>query len=175
MSKIIFETERLIFKDFDLKNFDDFCKINMDKEIMKYFEGHEKSYRECLEKYSEMTNSNEKYHITYWAVYTKENEHFIGQCGFLHNYDKTINLCYAYLKKEWGKGYGTEAGAGAIKYLFDNFPNVNEITAMAQNENKKSIHLLTKLGFTFTRESIGTQNKIFHYKLDRNEYTTRSK
>lgn len=174
MDKIIFETERLIFKDFNLRNFDDFCKVNMDKEIMKYFEGHEKTYRECLEKYSEMTNSNEKYNFTYWAVYTKEKGHFIGQCGFLYNYDMSINLCYAYLKKEWGKGYGTEAASGAIKYLFNNFEDINEITAMAEIGNKKSIHLLTKLGFVFTRESFNTQDKVLHYKLNRNEYKTKS-
>lgn len=174
MNNIVFETERLVFKKFNLSNFDNFCKINQDREIMKYFLGYEKSYRECLEKYEEMTISDERYHFTYWAVYIKDKDKFIGQCGFLYNYDGSINLCYAYNKKEWGKGYATEAGNGAIKYMFDNFENVKELTAMSYTDNKKSMNVLTKLGFKFLKESFNKQGTVFHYILTKEDYKNRT-
>lgn len=165
---IIFKTERLNFKKFNLSNFDDFYLVNKNPKIMAYFFGKEKNYRECMFKYNEMSETQIADKFSYWAVYDKKNK-FIGQCGFLRNQDTSINLCYAYLVNEWGKGYATEAAKGAIKHLFTIRPDVDEITAMAFIDNVVSIHILTKIGFKYFETTNHSEGAVYHYKMTRDE------
>ena len=60
----------------------------------------------------------------------------MGQCGILENMDGSLNFCYAYDKKYWGKGYATEAGKAILNYLFNNF---NTIKDKENNENHSSV------------------------------------
>ena len=167
IKSIIAETDRLIIKKFEESDFDGFVKINQDPVIMKYFIGGAKTFRECVLKYQEiLTNQIEKGY-SYYAVYDKKTKKFLGQCGILHNYDGSINFCYAYDKPYWGKGYATEAGKAIIEYLFKNFESINEITAFLYAENVKSINLLHRLGFVETkRDDIG-YGEFIYYSLIR--------
>ena len=166
-NNIILETERTLIKKFDENDFNDFCRINQDKVIMKYFIGGPKTFRECLLKYQEILSTQDEKGYSYYAIYDKK-ERFLGQCGVLHNYDESINFCYAYDRKFWGKGYATEAGKAILDYLFKNFETIDEITAFLFEENIRSMNLLKRLGFIETKRKETKNGKFIYYSLKKN-------
>ena len=165
-NNVIIETERTLIKKFDEGDFEDFSRINQDKVIMKYFIGGPKTFRGCLLKYQEILSTQDEKGYSYYAVYDKD-EKFLGQCGILHNYDGSINFCYAYDRKFWGKGYATEAGKAILNYLFTNFDSIKEITAFLFEGNIRSINLLKRLGFVETTRKKTKDGNFIYYSLKR--------
>ena len=168
MNNEIFKTERLSVRLFNLDNFDDFLELNQDANVMKYFEGGAKTDREAFRKFQDILETQERYGYSYWAVYNLKNE-FIGQCGVLHNYDDTLNLCYAYKEKFWGKGFATEAVQGALKFVFEN-TNIKKIGGMASLKNLKSLNIFTKTGFKFTKKTLLGDMEILQYEVNKEDY-----
>ncbi|MBS4197102.1 GNAT family N-acetyltransferase [Lederbergia citri] len=84
-----------------------------------------------------------------WGIELKETGAIIGSIGlqewsFEH---KRANISYALLPEKWGNGYATEAVEKAISYGFQEL-GLKRIGAIVFVENKASIKLLIKLGFT---------------------------
>ena len=74
--KVIFKTDKYSFEVFDMSNFDDFCQLNQDPIVSKYVNhngGKPKTFRECVEKYNDITYGQENYGYSYWAVYDNTN------------------------------------------------------------------------------------------------------
>ena len=171
-NNIIFETEKYIIKPFTMVNFKDFCVINQDKVVAKYVNhnnGKPKTFSECVEKYSEITFAQNKYGFSYWAIYDKNNE-FMGQCGAVRSWLGENNFCYAFHKKYWGKGIGTEICGIVRDYLFKNFPTITQLTCSAFDENVASVKLLKKLGFSVVRIEKEFGKDLIFFKLTREEY-----
>lgn len=162
---IILRTERLIIKKFEEEDFEAFKKVNQDKVLMKYFVGGAKNFRECLLKFQEILETQDEKGYSYYAIYDKKTKVYMGQCGVLHNFDGSLNFCYAYDKKFHGKGYATEAGKAILDYLFLNFDSIKEITAFLFAENIKSMNLLKRLGFEETSRKNTKYGEIIYYSL----------
>jgi RimJ/RimL family protein N-acetyltransferase len=161
-----------------MKNFDDFVKINQDPVVSRYVNHNPneapKTYIECLETFKNILDMQEQLGYAYWAIYNKSNE-FIGQCGLSRNYDDSLNFCYAFNKKFWGKGIGSEITSIIIKYLFENFSTINEIKAMSFKNNGASMKILTKLGFANVGEVEEFNKILYFYKLTREMYEQKEK
>ncbi len=163
--QVILNTPRLAIKTFSMENFQDFARLNQDQEVMKYFIGGAKNFRECLAKFNEILYNWNTFGYSYYAIYSQNT--FIGQCGILRTIENELNFCYALHKKYWGKGLASEAGAAIIKYLFDKFGDINKITACAFEANIRSINLLKKLNFKTIRRSSNNQGVIIYFELSR--------
>jgi len=82
----------------------------------------------------------------------------VGLCGLLkREYLDSIDIGYAFTSKHRGLGYGVEAASFFKTYAFTHL-NVEKLYATVLKENKQSISLLDKLGFS----SLGglIENKI---------------
>jgi len=53
-----------------------------------------------------------------------------------------------------GRGLGTEAGAGCLRYAWDTL-GLWRVAAIANPENRPSIHIMEKLGMCFERRATG--------------------
>ncbi|MDR2760486.1 MAG: GNAT family N-acetyltransferase [Rickettsiales bacterium] len=178
MSKIVFTTDKYIVKTFSMDNFDDFVKINQDSSVSRYVNHNPneapKTFRECLETFSNILATQEKLGYAYWAIYDRQNI-FIGQCGVSQNYDKSLNFCYVIHKKYWGRGIGTEIAGMTLKYLFDNFKNIWEIKAMCFAKNKASMRVLEKLGFVVVGETEEFNKILYFLRITREMYEQKEK
>ncbi|MBO4956479.1 MAG: GNAT family N-acetyltransferase [Rickettsiales bacterium] len=171
-NKIVFETDKYKVKIFTMDNFNDFCVINQDPVVAKYVNhnnGKPKTFSECVEKYNDIVYAQNKNGFSYWAIYNKNNE-FMGQCGAVKSWMGEINFCYAFHKKYWGKGIGTEICSMIRDYLFKNFPTINQLTCSAFEENVASVKLLKKIGFSVVRIEKEFGKDLIFFKLTREEY-----
>jgi ribosomal-protein-alanine N-acetyltransferase len=162
---IIFETPRLLLRRFTETDAPLLLQLNSDPEVVKYV------HEPILETEDQARNiimniilPQYKNDLGRWAMHIKDTMEFIGWCGLKHLPEKSeIDLGYRLVKKEWGKGYATEAAHHTLDYGFNEL-NLKLITGKAHVENIASLKILEKTGMTFIREEIedGCPIKVYN-------------
>jgi RimJ/RimL family protein N-acetyltransferase len=98
-----------------------------------------------------------------WLVTIKDSGEPIGLCGlFRRPYLASPDLGYSLLPEFEGKGYAFEAASGALSYVSNEMKRTS-LLAIVSERNKRSSHLLEKLGFTFMEEiQPPNEDRILH-------------
>lgn len=153
--KIIFETPRLILRQFTEVDAPLILALNSDPDIVKYV--HEpilKTQEQAENILKEIILPQYKNNLGRWAIHTKGNMEFIGWCGLKFRPEKDeIDLGYRLVQKAWGKGFATEAAQHSLEHGFKNL-QLKLITGRAHIENQGSIKVLEKIGMDFIGEGI---------------------
>lgn len=152
---LIFDTPRLLLRQFTLEDAGLLYELNSDPEVLKYL--HEPLLQNEEHARTILTNiifpQYEK-HLGRWAILTKQENEFIGWCGLKYRPElDEIDLGYRFMKKYWGYGYATEAARRTLEYGFCNL-HLKVITARAHIANAASQRVLEKTGMKFIGEGI---------------------
>lgn len=144
---LIFETERLLVRPYTKEDTDNFFAMNGDEEIVRYIRPA-KSREECdafLLETIAAVNANPQ--MGRWAVDEKNTGRFVGSFAVIFIAGtEMIQLGYALLKNEWGKGYATELTKAGINYVFT-VMQLPLIYAVTEIEHTTSQQVLLKAGF----------------------------
>ena len=147
--QIIFKTERLFVRPYSMDDFDNFFRLNGDEEVMRYIrpaQTREQS-KEFLQKI--IAAYIERPGIGRWGMFLREDEKFVGSFAIIPiEHSDKLQLGYALLKENWGKGYASESVKKGIQYAFDKL-QLAEIAAITFPENVSSQKVLLKNGFSF--------------------------
>jgi ribosomal-protein-alanine N-acetyltransferase len=147
-SHIIFETDRLLVRQYIFEaDADNFFLLNSDEEVMRYIRAT-KSKEDCdafLRQIIESYKINPL--IGRWAAEEKDKEKFVGSFAIISiEGTEDIQLGYAFLKDNWGKGFASELTKAALDYYFKN-TKADHIYALAEQANIASHNVLFKNGF----------------------------
>lgn len=170
MSNVIFETERLLVRQYIFEtDADNFFALNGDEEVMRYIRAV-KSREECdefLKQNIESYKTNPS--MGRWAVYEKESGDFVGSFAFIP-VERTENsqIGYALLKRYWGNGFATELTKQGISYVFSN-TELEEIYGITQFENEVSKKVLLKSGFRFCKTYKEEEKLMCSFVINRNK------
>ena len=152
---IIFETPRLILRQFTIEDAYLIKQLNSDAEVLKYL--HEPPLETIDQAKNIITTiilPQYKKKLGRWAINTKNNNEFLGWCGLKYRSDlDEIDLGYRLKRDAWGKGFATEAAINTLEYAFKKL-QLKLITGRAHIENIASIKVLEKIGMQFSREEI---------------------
>ena len=153
--RIIFETPRLILRQFTEADASLILELNSDPEIVKYV--HEptlKTLEQAEKILQDIILPQYKNNLGRWAIHIKGSNEFIGWCGlkFLPESEE-IDLGYRLMQKAWGKGHATEAAQHTLEHGFRAL-NLKLITGRAHIENSASIKVLEKIGMDFIGEGM---------------------
>lgn len=152
---IVFETPRLILRQFAEDDAPLILALNSDPEIVKYV--HEpvlKTEEEAKIILLNIILPQYKNNLGRWAMHIKGTHEFIGWCGLKYRPElDEIDLGYRLMQKAWGKRYVTEAAQHTLHHGFNTL-NLALITARAHIENSASIKVLEKLGMDYIGEGI---------------------
>ena len=169
MNKIT-ETNRLILREFNVSDAEDFFRLNSDPEVLK-FTGDlpfpsTVDAKKFLENYSDYHEKG----FGRWAVIAKESNRFLGWCGLKLNEENLIDLGFRFFQNEWRNGYATESANASLEYGFNHL-NINEIIGRASLDNIASIKVLEKLHMNFWKngQCKGIENSVY-YKLNKTQY-----
>jgi ribosomal-protein-alanine N-acetyltransferase len=148
---IVFETERLVVRTYTMDDLDHFFLLNGDKEVMRYIrpaQTREQS-KEFLQKI--ITAYAERPGMGRWGMFSKQDHRFVGSFAIIpvEKSDK-LQLGYALIKENWGKGYASESVKGGLQYAFGHL-GLAEIAGITYPENFSSQKVLLKNGFVFDR------------------------
>lgn len=144
---IIFETSRLIVRSYSTSDKNNFFMLNGDEEVMRYIRAP-KTKAECDAFLLEVIQSEKEDPLFgRWAVDEKFTGNFVGSFAVIPvEKSNKMQLGYALLKDNWGKGYATELTMGGLQYIFEKTP-LPEIYAIAESGNIASQKVLLKSGF----------------------------
>lgn len=163
MSKIIFETERLVVRRYTENDADILYRLNSDEEVMRYIR-KTLSYEETLEflqKNLSLYKQNPL--LGRWAVHNRSNN-FIGSFAIIPIGETTdIQLGYALLKPYWGLGYASELTAKGVEYTAAN--GIDPLFAQTETGNISSQKVLLKNNFEYVCETTEGEKKLYRYKL----------
>jgi len=166
---ILFETERTYIRPFERPDFEHFLKIHQNPEIMKNFFSDVKSTLQAKKKFDFILEHQKKYGFSYWAVCSKETDEYMGQTGVVTNPDGSVNLCFIFPEKFWGKGYGTETTKATLKYVFEVL-GLKRVVAMHTVRNVASKGVLIKSGMKFVKERFVDRFDVAFYELTKEQY-----
>ncbi|MGR5276432.1 GNAT family N-acetyltransferase [Vibrio rotiferianus] len=89
--------------------------------------------------------------VSLLVVETKHDQQPIGICGLVKRDTLTaFDIGYGYLPSAYGKGYASEAASVVVDYAREDM-KIENLVAITNNDNIRSISLLEKLGFQFER------------------------
>lgn len=152
---IIFQTPRLILRQFTEADAPLILALNSDPEIVKYV--HEpvlENEAQAKKILAEIILPQYKNNLGRWAIHTKGDMDFIGWCGLKYRPERDeIDLGYRLQQNVWGKGFATEAAEHTIAHGFNSL-NLDIITGRAHVQNLASIKVLEKIGMVFISEEI---------------------
>jgi len=167
--RTIFETERLILREFDEEDVESFYLLGSDPAITRYTgdEGVKdiKHAQEVLR--SRPLADYRKYGYGRWACVHKENRRVIGFAGLKFLEDlKEVDIGFRLLPAYWGVGLATEAGRAVLDYGFTQL-RLAEIIGLVDLENIASVRVLAKLGLKFVGMTIYQGTNTAKYVVHR--------
>lgn len=153
--KTAIETERLLFRELLPSDAEAMFELDSDPDVVKYVGVKPHTHINQTHELIEMIRQQYlDYGIGRWAAILKETNEFIGWAGLkyikeLNGRTNTYDLGYRFLKRHWGKGYGTESAQAFIDFGFNEM-KLDRISAYIDVENIASQKVLEKCGLTFT-------------------------
>lgn len=181
MSDIIFETKRLILRQWRDEDIPLMAKINQDKIVMEHFPAL-KTYQET-EKF---VRANMRLHsngeLCLYAVELKDTREFTGFIGLLQvdfnlPFIPAVEILWRIGSKYWSKGYAFEAAIAVCDYAF-NDKHLKELVSFTVPANVRSVKLMERLGFVhdpiydFDHPNISLDNRlsrhVFYRLINRN-------
>ena len=165
MSHIVFETNRLIVRQFEAGDGDAFFSINGDPEVMKYIRPA-KTREACDQFLHEVLLLNrEGFCLNRFAVVEKESGQFVGTFALIPVGDsRDIQIGYAFLPKYWGLGFAKELTRAGISYFFRERKE-DRLFAISRSENESSHKVLLACGFREERRYIENDQPLVSYVL----------
>ena len=146
----ILKTDRLILRQFQVKDAVDLFKLRTDDKVMKYL-GSPKmkdidEAKAYIEKARKIKNGDT---CIEWSLTLKEEDKLIGKLGFwrIIKTHFRAELGYTMLPSYQSKGIMSEALNAILKYGFQ-IMKIHSVEANLDPKNEKSVNLLKRNGFT---------------------------
>jgi RimJ/RimL family protein N-acetyltransferase len=153
--KTLIETERLHFRELLPSDATAIFELDSDPAVVQYAGDKPLTHIDQARQHIEsIMQQYQDFGIGRWAAVLKETNEFIGWAGL--KYIKELNgrkdnydLGYRFLKKHWGKGYGTESAKAFVRYGFDEM-KLMRISAYVDVNHVASVKILKECGLKFT-------------------------
>lgn len=160
---VIFETNRLIVREWLERDRPYFYEMSSDKDVMKFFP-NALSKNECDRVFQRLKELQAKNRCCFWSCEIKETKTFIGLVGLTKIEDglpfaPCVEIGWRLSKEHWGQGYATEAAKGCLEYGFQTL-NLKKIVSFAVKDNVSSIKVMERIGMA------NTKRNFMHPKVD---------
>ncbi len=157
------ETDRTILRKLTKEDAEDFYKLNLDEEVLKYTGDKPFDNLQASIDFLTSYDQYEKYGVGRLAVIEKTSLKFIGWCGL--KYSPNINeydIGFRFDRRYWNMGYATETSKKCINFGLSEL-GIEKIVGRAMKENIGSIKVLQKIGMTFKKnfDFLGREGVIY--------------
>lgn len=179
---LYFETERLILRDYNECDFEEYYRLKSDPETMYYLQDIQLFTEEEAKKDFNMVLCDSKKterEFYFFHMEKKETHEQIGSVGYTVVGDtplgKLVHTGYFIYPQFWGKGYTTEALKRVLEFAFTE-NDVYRVSTGCLAENKGSERVMQKCGMIKEAEHIdyewhdGKMKTRFEYRLLKREW-----
>ncbi len=141
------DSERLFFKKISDADEDQMIEMMSSSEIMRFIERSDPSLHTAKKRFEKILSTNSQFtNYGFYVALHKLTNKVIGYIKFVPINESDIELGYAFLPANWGKGYATEV----TKIMIDHIKRLRSfkfITAFVNPQNTASVKVLEKCGF----------------------------
>ncbi|NIS81846.1 MAG: GNAT family N-acetyltransferase, partial [Anaerolineales bacterium] len=171
------ETKRLLLRQFNEEDLDQFSEICADPAVMRYasFTGEPRTGAQAWSWICNMVGHWQLRGYGMWAVEEKKSRRLIGRIGI--HYPEgfpDIEVGWMLGKLYWGKGYATEGASAAIEFGFRELKRDSFISLIVP-DNKRSIRLAERLGEEFEEEIELQGHLLLLYRIHKSKWISRPK
>jgi ribosomal-protein-alanine N-acetyltransferase len=162
---MIIESSRLIFSLFEQKDFKLLLDLETNQDARKYFLGiaSEKDVRNMLHIFIE---NYKLCKYSYFKVYNKENNKFIGAAGFdRHKITKEVGIGYIFYKEYWHDLYPLEAISTLLAWG-RNFIATNYFISVVHKDDEVAKSCFIDCGFQFYKEENFDNMPCIYFKIN---------
>ncbi len=172
------ETERLIIREWSESDLAPFLKIGSDPEVMRYINAGNAWTPSQIDEFVGRQRENvTKHGFCVGPLESKADGKLLGHCGIQYlGTTGEVEVGWLLARRQWGQGFATEAGRGAVSFAFDEL-NLVCVIAIAHPENKASHRVMERLGMRFERRVKGRELGLPHadaemvlYRILRQEF-----
>ena len=164
----VVHTERLVLRGFTPADFEPFCEIVSDPEVVRYIDDGSPIDREsCWRGIALFIGHWTLRGYGWWAVEERATGLFLGRIG-LYNPEgwPGIELGWMLRRDVWGRGLATEGAAAAMDYGFD-VVGADHLISLIDPANERSISVAEKLGERYERRLEHVGKPVSCYRIDR--------
>jgi ribosomal-protein-alanine N-acetyltransferase len=142
------ENDRLLLRQIIESDLENIFTGLSHPDIIKYYGIRFDSLEATKQQMTWFTDLEKNGSGIWWAVCAKEDQAFLGACGFnnLNKEHKKAEIGFWLLPAYWGKGIITEAVHLIVDYAFNNL-GLQRIEGFVETENKNSKKVLARLNF----------------------------
>ena len=156
------ESERLIFRAFNLNDAKDIQYLRSNDKVMDHMDSE--PHRAVKDSEHFISKNFDRYKNKeglFWAIIEKSENKFIGDFAFWNIIRENHRAIIGYTLKPqfWGKGYMTETLSQLIKFGFSDL-NLHSCEAEINPKNINSERVLIKMGFK--KEAHFKENRYFN-------------
>jgi len=166
------QTERLLLRKVTIDDAPDLLVSTSDPEVARYttWEPYD-SVKQAEDFLRSVISNYERDEPANWGLELRENERFIGMCGFMaDSWDPEharASLGYAIGREHWGRGLVSEAVRAAIQFGFEKL-SLNRIEARCVAENTASERVMQKAGMGYEgtlRDYVFRKGRYWDYRV----------
>jgi ribosomal-protein-alanine N-acetyltransferase len=167
---IIFETERLLVRQFTLADKENFFRMNSHPRVMEYIRPVKN--QEETDHFLQLNIEQYSHEPLYgrWAVIEKVSGLSIGSFAIIPVEDSgKMQLGYALMPEFWRKGYATELTMAGLKYIFTK-TSLEVIYAITEQPNTASQNVLYKAGFKPNNSRMEEGKLLLEFVIRKGEF-----
>lgn len=165
----MFETERLIIRRMDDRDLGDIYAMRSDADVMQYIRAPQNRV-EAANWIKLVSSKWEPHGLGFCSVINKATKEFVGWCGLWRlSETNEVEVGYATAKDHWRNGFALEAAQRFLRYGFEDL-ELDEIVAVAREENVGSRRVMEKLGMQFDYIVRFYEAELVHYSITRREF-----
>lgn len=168
----VIKTKRLTIREMSIDDIPDVYRIYSNKEVRSFIDDLDEYMEQEIEKHKAyIKNVYGFYGYGLWGVYSR-NQKLIGRCGIenvIIDGESVIQLSYLLDYNHWGMGYALECTTAVLNYAFGEL-EINEVCAVVDVLNERSITLLEKLNMTNEKTIIYHDRTCYFFRLKKEEW-----
>lgn len=161
----IFTSERLGYRLIRENDFEDYVKLDSDPEIRTYFPNGTLTAEKIKENMKKNAAFFQKNGFGVFIAIELGSGEFVGRCGFGEIPGGEIEVGYVFLKKFWGKGFGTEALTALLQWAKQHIFVVDAIIAYTPVDHIASRRVMEKAGMRFYKKDIKDNQECIFYTM----------
>ena len=144
------QTDRLLLRAFTLDDAEDVFAYARNPNVLRYTTGKTPSALAETQEFVEGLVAKPKGAFA-WAICLKNNPRVIGAVEFGVPDGVTGGIHYALGEEYWNQGLMTEGVQAVLRWVFQNFPELQSVSTSAISLNKGSIRVMEKCGLRFQK------------------------
>jgi ribosomal-protein-alanine N-acetyltransferase len=156
--RVILETPRLILRRQVPDDLDALWELYCDPQVTKYIPDAPRTREEAREELEWHMNGHPlRPELGLWATILKENGKFIGRSGLLPwtiDGQDEVEVAYTIARPYWGRGLGSEAAAGILRYGFEAL-GLPRLICLIDPEHVASQRVAEKIGMKLEKRVDG--------------------